>query len=141
MIFTGLMLPASAGMNLTISTMTSWAFNHIKNGGLTGMHRITADKGRTKFIKEDNQQGESIYCSNHLSYSLLSRLSCLSLFIPVQMIFTGLMLPASAGMNLADGVAARITLWGQFMNCPHTFFHLLPVSVVRFGLCKWQQSS
>jgi hypothetical protein len=25
------------------------------------MHRITADKDRTKFIKEDNQQGESIF--------------------------------------------------------------------------------
>jgi hypothetical protein len=24
-----------------------------ENFGLTGMHRITADKGRTKFIKED----------------------------------------------------------------------------------------
>jgi hypothetical protein len=54
-----------------------------KNGGLTGIHRIAADKDRTKFIKEDSQQGESIYCSNYLFlYDFIP-------LIPVQMIFIG----------------------------------------------------
>ncbi|MEI6205916.1 MAG: hypothetical protein WCP20_03955 [Desulfuromonadales bacterium] len=55
-----------------------------KNGGLTGMNRITTDKDTTKSIKGDNQLGESMYCSNPRF------LSDFILFIHVQMLFKGL---------------------------------------------------
>jgi hypothetical protein len=45
---------------------------------------ITIYKDTTKSIKGDNQQGESMYCSNYLF------LSAFILLIPVQMFFLGL---------------------------------------------------
>jgi hypothetical protein len=41
---------------------------NLNNGGLTGMHRITADKDTTKFIKEDDQ-----LAVNTCFYTILSR--------------------------------------------------------------------
>jgi len=61
------------------------------------MHRITTDKDTTKSIKGDNQQGESIYCSNYLF------LSAFILLIHVQMLFLGSMDRLSYKANATGG--------------------------------------
>jgi hypothetical protein len=57
--------------------------NDPKDDCLTGIHRITTDKDTTKSTKGDNQQSESMNCSNYLF------LSDFILLIPVQMLFIG----------------------------------------------------
>jgi MFS family permease len=68
------------------------------------MHRITADKGTTKFIEEDNQPGESIHCSNYLFLSAFIPL------IPVQMFFIVLMFAVIHRYDtVARSASTRIT--------------------------------